>query len=232
MAEAASAAFPDLEVISSLAGRTDAPRTLSGRVRVGGFGGAAGIAAYLRDERIGLVIDATHPFAAIISAHAAQACAATATPRLLLLRPPWQPQPGDRWDDVADRTEAARLVAATSRRAFLTLGPGDLAAFAGLAHVFFLVRLIQPPAEPPPVVHHELVVGRPPFGLDEERALFARYRLDTLVTKQSGGVTEAKLTAAREAGAKVVMIRRPEKSAGERVVTVAEAMVWLAGRLG
>ncbi|HYN37747.1 MAG TPA: cobalt-precorrin-6A reductase, partial [Rhodospirillales bacterium] len=218
--------------ISSLAGRTDAPRTLSGRVRVGGFGGAAGIAAYLRDERIGLVIDATHPFAAIISAHAAQACAATATPRLLLLRPPWQPQPGDRWDDVADRTEAARLVAATSRRAFLTLGPGDLAAFSGLAHVFFLVRLIQPPARPPPLANHDLVVARPPFALDEERALFARYRLDTLVTKQSGGVTEAKLTAAREAGAKVVMIRRPEKPAGERVGTVAEAMVWLAERLG
>lgn len=232
LAEAASAAFPDLEVISSLAGRTDTPRTLPGRIRVGGFGGADGIAGCLRDERIDLVIDATHPFAAVISAHAAEACAATGTPRLLLLRPPWQPQPGDRWDDVADRAEAARLVAATSRRAFLTLGPGDLAAFSGLAHVFFLVRLIQPPAEPPPLAHHDLVVGRPPFSLDEERALFARHGIDTLVTKQSGGATEAKLAAAREVGAKVVMIRRPEKPIGERVATVAEAMAWLAGMLG
>jgi len=232
LAEAASTAFPDLDVISSLAGRTLTPGTLPGRIRVGGFGGADGIAAYLREERIGFVIDATHPFAATISAHAAEACAATGTPRLLLLRPPWQPQPGDRWEDVADRAEAARLLAATSRRAFLTLGPGDLAAFAGLAEVFFLVRLIQSPAQPPPLVNHDLVVGRPPFSLDEERSLFARHRIDTLVTKQSGGAAEAKLVAAREAGARVVMIARPEKPAGERVATVAEAMAWLGGLLG
>jgi precorrin-6A/cobalt-precorrin-6A reductase len=232
LAEAAFAAFPDLEVISSLAGRTETPRTLPGRIRVGGFGGVDGIAAYLREERIDAVIDATHPFAAAISVHAAEACAATGTPRLLLLRPPWQPQPGDRWEEVADSTAAARLVAATSTRAFLTLGPRDLAAFTGLAHVFFLVRLIQPPAEPPPLAHYDLVVARPPFGLDEERSLFARHGIDTLVTKQSGGAMEAKLTAAREAGARVVMIRRPEKPAGDRAATVAEAMAWLRGLLG
>jgi precorrin-6A/cobalt-precorrin-6A reductase len=232
LAEAASAGFADLEVISSLAGRTETPRTLPGRIRVGGFGGAASLAAYLGDERIDAVIDATHPFAATISAHAAEACTATGTPRLLLLRPPWRPQPGDRWEDVADPAEAARLVAATSRRAFLTLGPGDLAAFSGIAHVFFLVRLIQPPAEPPPLSHHDLVVARPPFALDEERALFARHRIDTLVTKQSGGPTETKLTAAREAGARVAVIRRPQKPEGERAASVAEAMAWLAGTLG
>jgi precorrin-6A/cobalt-precorrin-6A reductase len=232
LAEAASAAFPDLEVISSLAGRTNAPRTLPGRIRVGGFGGADGIASYLRDEWIGLVIDATHPFAAVISAHAAAACAATGTPRLLLLRPPWQPQPGDQWREVADMAEAARLVGTIARRAFLTVGPRDLAAFADLPHIFFLARLIQPPAEPPPLAHHDLIVARPPFGLDEERALFARHRIDTLVTKQSGGPTEAKLAAAREAGAKVVMIRRPHKPAGEQVATVAEAIAWLADTLG
>jgi precorrin-6A/cobalt-precorrin-6A reductase len=232
LAEAASAAFPDLDVISSLAGRTGTPRTLPGRIRVGGFGGADGIAAHLRDERIGLVIDATHPFAAVISVNAAEACAATGTPRLLLLRPPWRPQSGDRWEDVADAAEAARVVAATSRRVFLTLGPGDLAAFAGLVHVYFLVRLIQSPAQPSPLVNHDLVVARPPFSLDEERSLFARHGIDTLVTKQSGGAMEAKLTAAREAGARVVMIRRPEKPAGDRVATVAEAMAWLGGLLG
>lgn len=231
LAEAADAAFPDLTVISSLAGRTLAPRQLPGRVRMGGFGGSEGIAAYLRDERVDLVIDATHPFAATISAHAAAGCAATGTPRLLLLRPPWQPQPGDRWCEVADIAEAARLVAQTARRAFLTVGPGDLAAFTGVTRVFFLVRLIQPPGEPLPFADHGLVVARPPFSLEAERTLFARYRIDTLVTKQSGGGSEAKLAAAREVGAKVVMIRRPEKPAGERVSTVAEAMTWLAGRL-
>ncbi len=231
LAEAAHAAFPDLDVISSLAGRTDAPRTLPGRVRVGGFGGTHGIESFLRHERIGLVIDATHPFAATVSAHAAAACAATATPRLLLLRPPWQPRPGDRWLEVADMAEAARLVATIGRRAFLTLGPGDLAAFAGASRVFFLVRLIQPPREPLPFADHDLVVARPPFNLEAERTLFARYRIDTLVTKQSGGGAEAKLAAAREVGAAVVMIRRPEKPHGERVATVAEAMAWLANAL-
>lgn len=232
LAEAAHSAFPDLDVISSLAGRTDAPRTLPGRVRVGGFGGTDGIESFLRHERIGLVIDAAHPFAAVISAHAAAACAATGTPRLLLLRPPWQPGQGDRWLEVADMAEAARLVAKVARRAFLTVGPGDLAAFAGLTGAFFLVRLIQPPREPLPFADHDLVVARPPFSLDEERMLFARYRIDTLVTKQSGGATEAKLAAAREVGAAVVMIRRPRKPDGERVASVAEAMAWLADMRG
>ncbi len=119
-----------------------------------------------------------------------------------------------------------------ARRAFLTIGPGDLAAFAGLAHVFFLVRLIQPPGEPPPLENHKLLVARPPFPIDAEREVFVREGIDTLVCKQSGGPTEAKLTAAREAGAAVVMIRRPQKPEGERVATVAEAMAWLADTLG
>lgn len=232
LAEAADAAFPDLEITSSLAGRTARPARLPGRVRAGGFGGPQRLAAYLRDERIDLVIDATHPFAATISAHAAAACAATGTPRLLLLRPPWQPQPGDRWHEVADMAEAAGTVAASARRAFLTVGPGDLPAFAGRRHVFFLVRLIQPPERPPPLADYTLVVARPPFPVEAERALFRRERIDTLVTKQSGGPTEAKLAAAREAGANVVMIRRPQKPAGETVATVAEAIAWLADRRG
>lgn len=232
LAEAAHAAFPALEITSSLAGRTARPAPLPGRVRVGGFGGPQGIAAYLRDERIDAVIDATHPFAATISAHAAAACAAAGTPRLLLLRPPWQPRPGDRWHEVADMAEAARRVAASARRAFLTVGPGDLTAFAGLPHVYFLVRLIQPPQTPPPLADYTLVVARPPFPVEAERALFWRERIDTLVTKQSGGATEAKLTAAREAGAGVVVIRRPEKPAGETVATAAEALAWLAATLG
>jgi precorrin-6A/cobalt-precorrin-6A reductase len=233
LARAAHAAFaPDVEFITSLAGRTASPPRLPGRVRVGGFGGAEGVAAYLRAERIALVIDATHPFAATISAHAAAACAATGTPRLLLLRPPWQARPGDKWHEVADMAEAARLVAATARRAFLTVGPGGLSAFAGLGHVFFLVRLSQPPIDPPRLASHKLIVARPPFAIEAERALFAGESIDTLVSKQSGGPTEAKLAAAREVGASVVMIRRPEKPAGDRVATVPDAIAWLAARRG
>lgn len=232
LAEAAHAALPDLEVTSSLAGRTASPPRLPGRIRVGGFGGAEGIATYLRGERISLVVDATHPFAVTISAHAAEACAATGTPRLLLLRPPWQPQPEDQWHQVSHMAEAAQRVGATARRAFLTVGPRDLPAFAGLDHVFFLVRLIQTPSAPLPLTNHELVVARPPFVLQAERALFARHGIDTLVTKQSGGPTEAKLTSAREVRATVVMIRRPAKPAGETVATVPEAIAWITAWLG
>lgn len=232
LAHAACATFTlETEVISSLAGRTQAPPPLPGRVRVGGFGGTDGIAAYLRAEGIDLVIDATHPFAATISAQAAAACKAAGIPRLLLLRPPWQPQPGDHWHEVADMAEAARLVEAFAKRAFLTVGPGDLAAFAGIASAFFLVRLIQPPGDIIPLANHKLIVARPPFGEAAERALFASERIDTLVSKQSGGPTEAKLTAARATGAAVVMIRRPQKPAGDTVASVAAAMAWLEARL-
>lgn len=228
LAEAACARFaPGLKVITSLAGRLPPPRSLSGDMRIGGFGGIAGLVDYLQAARIDRVIDATHPFAATISAHAAAACAATKTPRLLLLRPPWVPQPGDRWQTVADFAAAAEAVGAGAKRAFLTTGPGELAAFAAVRDVHFLVRLIQPPRDPLPLARSDVVIGRPPFSLEAERALFARENIDTLVTKQSGGPTDAKLAAARSTGARVVMIDRPEKPAGPRVETVGEALAWL-----
>lgn len=232
LAEAACSRFASrLDVITSLAGRLPPPRRIAGALRIGGFGGIDGLRDYLQRAKIDCVIDATHPFAATISAHAAAACAATGTPRLLLLRPPWVAQPGDCWHVAADFTAAAEAVGAMARRAFLTIGPGELAAFAGVRNVRFLVRLIQPPADPLPLNDYAVVVGRPPFPLEAERALLARERIDTLVTKQSGGPTEAKLTAARALGLRVVIIDRPEKPAGPRVATVAEALDWLAARL-
>lgn len=229
LAKAARVRFaPGIAVITSLAGRLPPPRGLAGEVRIGGFGGTDGIVRYLKEERIDLVIDATHPFAATISAHAAAACTATGIPRLLLLRPPWEPQSGDRWQPVADFAAAAAAVRATARRAFLTIGPGELAAFAAVPDVHFLVRLIQPPADPLALARYEVIVGRPPFAPEAERALLERARIDTLVTKQSGGPTEAKLAAARAVGARVVMIQRPAKPAGPRVETLDQALAWLA----
>ncbi len=233
LAEAARAHYTSrIEVITSLAGRLPPPRGLSGGLRIGGFGGTDGLVRYLEEARIGLVIDATHPFAATISAHAAAACAATGIPRLLLLRPPWVPQPGDRWHTVADFAAAAEAVRATAKRAFLTIGPSELSSFSNVRDVHFLVRLMQPPAEPLPLARYDVVIGRPPFAPDAERALLVRQRIDTLVTKQSGGPTEAKLAAARAVGTSVVMIARPAKPAGPIVACVAEALAWLAASLG
>lgn len=231
LARSAAARFaPRLSVITSLAGRTAAPAAIAGGVRIGGFGGAGGLAAYLCRENIDVVIDATHPFASTIAANAAAACRQTGAPRLKLLRPPWRPRPGDDWREVACFTAAARMIEAVGRRVFLTIGPG-VEAFAGLSDIWFLVRLLQPASGPLPLAAYESVIGRPPFALEDERALLETRRIDTLVSKQSGGPGEAKLEAARALGVAVIMIRRPPPPPGERVETVKEAMAWLAARL-
>jgi precorrin-6A/cobalt-precorrin-6A reductase len=221
-------AFGDrLEVTTSLAGRLDPPRGLAGRVRVGGFGGAAGIVEALRELRIDLVVDATHPFAAMISANAAEACAVADVPRLMLIRPPWRPEPDDRWLEVDSLAAAAEALPGIARRAFLTVGSGGIEAFRTVAGVWFLVRLFEPPATPLPLADHHVVISRPPFNFEGEAALFGEHRIDTLVSKQSGGPTDAKLAAARATGARVVMVRRPAPPPGERVETVDAALVWI-----
>lgn len=219
----------DLTVITALAGRTRAPAALPGVVRVGGFGGPEGLALWLERETIDAVVDATHPFAARISANAATACGLRPTPRLLLARPPWQPQAGDIWTDVADMAEAAAGVP-SGARAFLAIGRLELAAFAGRADVWFLLRLVDSPEAPPPLVHHAVITGRGPFLPDAERALLTGHRIDCVVTKNSGGGGgRAKLDAARALGLPVIVVRRPEPPpGGARAATVAEALAWLA----
>lgn len=221
-----------LDIVTSLAGRLATRPDLPGRLRVGGFGGAAGLATYLRAEAIDLLIDATHPFAAVISRHAAEACALAEVPRLMLVRPPWRPTSGDRWIEAPDTREAARLLPGLGRSAFLSTGAGDVAAFADVAGVRFLVRLFAPPAEPLPLADAEVVVDRPPFSVEGETALLSDHRIDVLVTKNSGGgATEAKLTAARALGLPVLMIDRPPLPEGERVETVGQAMDWAEAAL-
>lgn len=232
LARAAIARFsPRIETVTSLAGRTATPGPIAGSLRIGRFGGAGGLAAYLHRERIDLVVDATHPFAATIAANAATACAQIGVPRLKLLRVSWRAQPGDDWREAADFAAAAGMVEASGRRIFLTTGPGYLGAFAKSNGIWFLVRLLQPAPAPLPLVAYKTVIGRPPFTVEAEQALLAENRIDTLVSKQSGGPAEAKLTAARSLGVSVIMIRRPAPPPGERVETVEEAMLWLAVRL-
>ena len=221
----------DWEVITSLAGRTRAPAALPGAVRVGGFGGADGLAAYLRAERIDRVVDATHPFAATISANAAEACAETGVPLLRIERPAWTPVPGDRWIDVADAAEAADWLAGAlpaGAAVLLTLGRQEVAPFKRCPELRFVLRSIEAPSPedlPPDCL---LLSERGPFTLDGERALIARHGIRAAVAKNAGGdATAAKLAAAREAAIPVVMIRRPAPPASPAVPDVAGALDWL-----
>ncbi|MER7691464.1 cobalt-precorrin-6A reductase [Streptomyces sp. NPDC097610] len=203
------AARPGVRVTTSLAGRVSRPGALDGDVRVGGFGGADGLARWLREHRADAVVDATHPFAAAITANAARAAAATGIPAVVLRRPGWTPGPDDRWHWVGSLPEAAALLPSLGRRVFLTTGRLGLAAFAHLSALHFLVRTVEPP-EPPMPQDMEVLLTRGPFTPDDELALLRAHRVDVLVTKDSGGeATAAKLTAARDLALPVVVVRRP-----------------------
>ena len=217
-----------VDVLSSLAGRVAQPRLPEGTVRVGGFGGVEGLAAFLRAERITGVIDATHPFAGEITAHAAQATARAGVPLLILRRPEWAAAPS--WDLVPDiRGAAAAVRAWPGESVFLTTGRRDLDVFAADDQHRFLVRTVDPPEGPVPP-RMTLVLDRGPYTVEGESALMRGHGVGLLVTKNSGGpMTEAKLVAARNLGVRVVMVERPPLPSGTVVVTtVAEAVRWLS----
>ena len=234
LAAAAEARFgPALTVISALAGRTRAPLLPAGEVRIGGFGGAEGLAAYLRDERIGLLVDATHPFATQISAQACAAAAQAGTQRLVLVRPPWRKGEGDRWIEVETVDDAATAIPAEAERVFLTVGVRSLSPFAGRGDCWFLVRLVDEPAEAIPLARHRLICARGPFTEADERVLLKDHGIDCLVTRASGGAaTVAKLAAARALGLPVVMVRRPAPPPGAQAASVDDALAWIRKRLG
>ncbi|GAA3164836.1 cobalt-precorrin-6A reductase [Blastococcus jejuensis] len=218
-----------VDVLSSLAGRVADPLLPPGEVRVGGFGGVAGLTAWLRAHPTAAVVDATHPFAAAMTAHAAAACGLTGVPLLRLQRPGWTPRFGDDWRRVDSLAEAATAVAGFES-VFLTTGRLGLAAFAGLT-ARCLVRSVDPP-EPPLPPRATVVLARGPFTVSDELALMRQHRVDVVVTKDSGGaMTAAKLTAARELRLPVVLVRRPPLPAGvPTVATVEDALAWLPDR--
>ena len=221
-----------LDVVTSLAGRVSRPALPRGEVRIGGFGGPEGLARWLTDEGASAVIDATHPFAERISASAVRACAETGVPLLRLHRPGWSPEPGDDWIRVASTEEAAEVVRRRFRRPMLTIGRQGLAAFAGDTRGSYLIRCVEPPEVSLPH-RYLLVLDRGPFGVESERALMSRHRIDVLVTKNSGGTaTHAKLEAARALHIPVVMIERPAAPDVETVHTVPDAARWLVERFG
>src|SRR5712691_12793264 len=223
-----AALLQGVEVITSLAGRTRHPVTPAGRVRIGGFGGEAGLVDYMREQRIALLIDATHPFAAHISFHAAIAAHACGLPYLLLVRPPWEPVEGDRWITVESIAAAVAVLPSVTQRVFLTTGRQDLAAFAPLKDLWFLMRMIDPPTSNTPVPQGTLVLERGPFTLEDERELLKTYAIGVIVSKNSGGdATYAKIRAARELALPVVMVQRPLMPVGEQVADVRAAFEWL-----
>lgn len=221
--------FPGFDVLSSFAGRTQAPRLPAGALRMGGFGGAAGLAHSLHQLGVVAVVDATHPFARQIGWHAAEACAQAQIPLLRLERPAWQPCPEDRWHFVTDWEQALPLLRSLARRVFLAVGRQELAPFAALRETFFLIRSIHAPQPMPDFAQAQIVLARGPFSLADEQALLREHQIEAMVCKNSGGPTDAKLAAARAAGIPVILRRRPPRPAEVPVVaSVAEAVAWLA----
>ncbi|SEH76390.1 precorrin-6A reductase [Mycolicibacterium rutilum] len=217
---------PHVEVISSLAGRVPDPALPVGRVRIGGFGGVAGLRRWLCENEIDAVVDATHPYAATMTAHAATVCAELGLPHLVLARPPWPP--GDAIVVPSD-VEAAKTVAAERfERVFLTTGRSGAAAFSAVDAWFLIRAVTSPDTEDLPARHH-VVLSRGPYRYDDELALLREHRIDALVTKNSGGaMTRPKLEAAAALGVAVVMVDRPPLPAGVRTVaSVEDALDWV-----
>ena len=213
----------------SLAGRTSTPVAQPVPVRTGGFGGAAGLAAHLEAEGIDALVDATHPYAAVMSLNAAQAAAAAGVPLVALRRPRWTAAPGDRWTEVADAAGAVDALGQISRRVFLALGRQDIAPFARAPQHFYLVRSVEPVEPPLAVPQAAYDVARGPFSEADDRALLSRHRIDVVVAKNSGGeATYGKIAAARRLALPVVLLRRPAPPPGVPAAeTVDEVVAWL-----
>lgn len=219
-----------LEIVSSLAGRTNDPRPLPGRVRTGGFGGAEGLARWLRGEGIDMVVDATHPYAVRISVNARVACAASGVARIMLWRPPWTAQPGDNWIPAADAAAAAALLPGVGKRAFLALGSGQLRYFADVKGLWLMSRLAEAPGTAPPGV--TVVVGRGPFDAGDELRLLEEQSIDVVVSRNSGGdATVGKITAARRRAIPVIMLERPAPEPGEHYSDLQEVLRWIERKL-
>lgn len=219
-----------IAAVASFAGVTRGPLLPEIETRVGGFGGEAGFRSYLSEAGITHIVDATHPFAARISERTARVAMALGLDYLQLLRPPWEPETGDTWTPLSSEEEAAEHIVPGSR-VFLATGRQTLLRFSALAHCTLICRQIDPPTAPFPFPNGAYLIGRPPFSIEDEIALFRRLEIDWLVVKNAGGASSAtKLTAARALGLPVAMIARPAQPPGEKAASVEEAISWIKAR--
>lgn len=217
------------EIVYSLAGRTKNPALPEGvTIRTGGFGGADALAAWIGENDIAAVIDATHPFADRIAANAEQACTGVNVPRLKLLRAAWEKTAGDVWHDVHDIAAAASLLPTFGKRAFLSVGRQELGAFSDVNGVALVIRSIDPPDAADHLTGATYITGRGPFTTAQEAALLRDHNIDVLVSKNAGGAaTYPKIAAARAASMPVIMIERPSPPPSPIVSDVAAAVAWL-----
>lgn len=217
------------EIIYSLAGRTRNPTLPDDvTVRTGGFGGPDALAAWIGENDIAAVIDATHPFADRIATNAEQACTKTNVPRLKLLRAAWEKTAGDIWHDVPDIAASASLLPTLGRRAFLSVGRQELGAYSDVDGVSLVIRSIDPPDAADHLTGATYIAGRGPFTTAQETALLREHDIDVLVSKNAGGAaTYPKIAAARAASIPVIMIERPSSPPSPIVSDVAAAIAWL-----
>ena len=220
---------PDVDVVSSLAGRVPDPALPVGTVRIGGFGGVDGMRRWLVDSGVDAVVDATHPFAGTITAHAAAVCGQLRLPHLVLARPAWPA--GDAIVVDSDVEAADTVVRQGYWRVFLTTGRSGVGAFVDV-DAWFLIRAVTAPEAHTLPRRHRIVLSRGPYSYDDELALLREHAIDVLVTKNSGGdMTRPKLDAAAALGVPVVMVDRPQLPEGVNTVsTVEEAAAWVRSK--
>ena len=219
------AARGDCAITLSLAGRTESPVAQGVPVRSGGFGGVGGLAGYLRDKSVDLLIDATHPYAAQISANAAEAARLAGVAALALRRPAWEPVEGDRWTMVNDAGDAVAALGPARRKVFLALGRQEIAGFEAAPQHGYVIRSVDPVEPPLAVPDATYILARGPFSEDDDRALLVAHGIDAIVAKNSGGqATYGKIAAARKLGIHVLLFRRPVLPALPSGTSVAEVL--------
>ena len=227
---AAEIAHAGLDAVYSYGGRTRLPADQPLPTRIGGFGGASGLADYIRGEGITHVIDATHPFAAEMSSNAVEACSETGTQLIALERAPWARAPGDSWTEVGDVAAAAAALPEMTARVFLAIGRQHIAPFATKPQHAYTLRFVDPPEAPLPFAA-DVIVSRGPFTLEGELEMMRKRSITRIVARNSGGDgARAKIDAARTLGLPVIMIARSQLPERLRIESVAEIMQWLGHR--
>lgn len=217
-----------LSLVTSWAGRTATIPNLPGEIRKGHFGGVDALTDYIKTKNIKLLIDATHPFAKQISSNARKACERVDIPRLQFNRPPWKRMRNDLWVEANSLGTAAHIVPKIGQRAFLTTGVRTLKSFSQTRSVHFVIRLLNKPCVPIPLLNYNLIVSTPPFLIEDEIKLIRQYNIQVLITKDSGGInTESKIIAARQTGIPVLYVRRPKLEPGEIANSIDQALLWV-----